>query len=226
MKKRAGKGLVLLFALCCTGCSSQRVSTSTFLSLQGLQQAIAPGSRISVIPNEQVPNPIFDIMVKEKLEGALMRRGFSLGKPVDTIYQLRYAYDLMGQTPSGRSSFFAFPGAQGFYVTGSNQSDSYFGAGLGFGTFVNDPTTVYMAKLRLRLSRPVAGTPGQEEILWVGEAVADTDSPDIRKMMNYLIAALFRYFMQDSGETKTIKLSGKDGEVLAIAEGASPPTAV
>lgn len=218
---------VLLFScLYCVSCSSaQPVHTSTFLSPAGLQGALPPDGRIGVVLNEQVPNPIFDKTVKDKLEKSLLRLGYVPVEPAQASHHLRYAYDLQGETNPMRRSLFTFPGAQAFYVTGSNNYDSYFGGGLGFGTFVNDPRTVYMAKLRLKLSRPLPGIAGQEEVLWVGEAAAQSDKPELRKMMDFLVAALFRYFMQDTLETKTIKLSGEDIDVRALTEEFSAGTA-
>lgn len=200
------------------GCMSQPVSVNAFLSpATAAAIAVNKDAGFAVIPNDRVPNPIFDRIVRDKIEYVLSQKSFKVSAPEEARYRIHYAYDLEGQSTS-RRGFFAFPGFQSMYVTGGSGYDSYVGGGLGFGTFLPSGYNVYSAKLRITVTRPrMQGAPGEEEVLWVGESVTETDSPDLRKMVNYLLAAVFRYFLQDSIESKTVKLSKKNDEIKSLS---------
>lgn len=213
----------LLILCCLSGCASQQVMTNTYLASSPVPEPVSAGAAFAVLPNTNVPNPIFDQTVREKIEFMLTDLGYQITEPSQADFLVHFAYDMQGDTRE-RQIVHTFPRFRGFSVRGANYYDPFWDDGLGYTTYTSDPYTVYIGKLRLQIDRRTnqAG-PAESNAVWVGEAFTESYDPDLRNMMNYLLAAEFRYFMKDTGRARTLSLN--DEGIVKTLRGISYPAA-
>lgn len=193
-------------------CARHEVMTNTFLAAPSLQEAAIPDAAFAVIPNTNVANPILDQTVKEKIEFMLESMGYQIAVPGQADYFLQYHYDMEAET-AVRHRF--LPRRRSFYDRGSRFNDPFRDSGFGYSTYTSEPYTLYLAKLRITASSKDAVT-GEQKVIWVGETLTKSLNPDLRNLIDYLIAASFRYFMKDTGRNKNVVLDEGNSAVEGL----------
>lgn len=214
--------VILFLALAASACARQQVMTNTYLAAPSASHTLQPASSFAVLPNMGVANPIFDQTVREKIEFILESMGYLTIPPEQADYFLHYNYDMTEQT-AVRRIYYPRSRWRGSFIRGSSLSDPYYYDRWGHTPYMEEPYTIYTGKLRVSVTRN-AGSGGAEEnnMLWVGESLAETYDPDMRGLINYLLAASFRYFMQDTGKSRSVSLDD-DQTVVKSLESISAP---
>ena len=211
--------LFLLFVLTClaSGCAAREVLTDAYLSDSFGPAKIPGGASFAVLPNEKVPNPILDGRLRGDIEKLLKHAGYSVDSPDRAHYLVRYAYDMEGMAVSNFRRL--PPYSHAFHVHGTRYFDPHLAAGLGFGTYVEETSTRYIAKLRITvLIGKDYHEKGEENVIWVGQTYAESLNPDLREMLDDLLAATFRYFGQDTGKVREVTIHPGDSYLKVLKE--------
>lgn len=208
-----GIALCLISAFLSSCATGPDVTASTYLAETVPFQRIPVGTSFYVAANGDVANPIFDKRVKEKIEVLLRGRGYELRSADEARYRITYAYDLEGMTKVRSRPLYsrAFPPYHRFSVWGSHYFDSHFGADLGYVVSVPETYARYLARLRVRVvdtqaEQAQVEAPAEENVIWVGEASVESEDPDLRETINYLLVAAFEYFGVDTHGTEEIRV--------------------
>ena len=196
---------LLFLSLFTAGCARQQTLISTYLADSLANGQLPAQASYAVIPNQNVPNPILDLRIKRKLEALLSHQDFRLAPETGADYWVTYSYGMEGHKGE-RSTLMGFPS---YYVTGSG--DDAVVSTLGYTTVINEPYTEYTSRLRLRVvEAELMRTDKRESVVWVAEAHASGSSPDLRSVLDYLLASCFYYFGKDTGETREIRFLEED----------------
>jgi hypothetical protein len=99
----------------------------------------------------------------------------------------------------------------GFYHGGR-----FHGWEFGYTTYVPYVDTVYRHWLRMKLLAGSAGAKS-DQVVWLGEATAGTNDPELREAVNYLLVACVEYLGVDTREWVTMKIRRDDPRILSIA---------
>jgi len=200
------------------GCARRVRLDAYALPGDGVSQFPA-GSSFSVSPNPGMPNPIFDRMVKEKIETALRASGFQVNE-TGASYELQYDYGIEGREET-RLSKVPGPFAGGRYrFVGGMGFDNW--DPLYYSTIVADTYPVYTAHLRLRvLKNGQTQAPQEARAVWVGETSTESDERNLRELIDYLIAASARSLGRDTRKPVDVTVP-EDDPVLKQLRGAAP----
>jgi hypothetical protein len=208
--------LVILLAL--TGCAANyRVVTNTYLDQStGLWP---PNASFAVVTNPSVPNPIFDREVKAKIEKLLRAKGYKVTSLAEADYQILFSYDISGRTETvSRHEYVTGPPIiQRFQVTGSNTYQTAVTAGYSYLTVVPETYTVYSSRFFIRvLDAKALQETKEEKVLWVGDTINESDTSDLRLLIDYLLVATFQYFGQNTGRNVEVTVPKNSPEVAAL----------
>lgn len=202
------------------GCA-RRVTADTYAVPQLAAQDFPTGGSFYVAPNENIPNPIFDRRIKEKIEMLLRLKGFSIEPAVAADFWLKYSYGMIGRE---EVQFRTIPHTRlwprDFYYTGGI-SPYYFDSHLYYSTVVADTYPVYTAQLRLQVFNGTGNadqTPKSSQALWVGEISTETENRELRKMVDYLLVAAMRFLGHDTREPEKIAVPEEDGLLKKLRE--------
>jgi len=165
---------------------------------------------VAADPNSH--NPIFTKEIKGKIERLLSDRGYSaLDEENMADYRLAFAF---GVTPRQVSGFQHYYGPGWFTYDGHGRH--YYGW---FGTYVPYSETYHDQWLTMRLSdtgRQEAALKGT--VIWVGEAVSSEYRADLRQTINYLLAAIFEYFGEDTKRQTALRIRQNDPRLTPIID--------
>jgi hypothetical protein len=203
------------------GCGASYSVGVNGYSSTGRSLQIPSRSSIQVVADSNVPNPILQREVIEKIETLLKEQGYDV-EADQPDYYLRFHYGI----DSGRAVTGVIPVWQsGFYY------DYSYGHGYRHGHITHVPYSevVYSRWLVLRLFDGEAyrasgdayrssgdAASKEAEPLWIGEiASAGTDS-DLRELINYMLVVGFEYFGQDTGRMISEVISRDDERVWLL----------
>ena len=176
-----------------------------------LNRPIKEKASIYVAEDPNSRNPIFDNEIKSKIEMLLKEHGYD---PVSDVghsdYLLTFQVGLdsrrvSGYTPLYRPYF-------GFY-------DRYWGDyHFGYYGYVPYIDTYYDQWLVIKVFAGESDTtPRSEKVIWIGEAMIDSDTADLRQVVNYLLVAGFEYFGKDTGRQIVLKIPPDDPRIIRIS---------
>lgn len=188
-------------------------TTSYMVHVNGFSehdQPIKKKASIYVAVDPNSGNPIFDNEIKGKIEMLLKQHGYV---PVADIehsdYRLAFKVGLdsrrvSGYTPLYRPYFDFYDRYWGDYHFG------YYG-------YVPYVDTYYDQWLVIKVFAPEPDTASQtEKIIWIGEAMIDTDTADLRQIVSYLLVAVFECFGQDTGRQMVLKIPPDDPRIMQM----------
>jgi hypothetical protein len=181
--------LLGLAVLCATGCTpTYQVYVDTFSELSA---PLAKDVPIGVATYPESPNPVFQNQIRVKVEKLLQNEGYNVVAPDKAAYRLSFR---VGTRPEEVLGYVPY---HGYYRGGGY---GWHRSGLGFGyTAVEPYVDVYFNQwLTMRLAQVGPGEPNEGKVVWVGQAVTETDEPDVRQGINYLLVACFQEFGIDT----------------------------
>jgi len=189
-------------------------TTSYMVHVNGfseLDQPIKEKASIYVAVDPNSRNPIFDNEIKTKIEMLLKEHGYDSASDVEhSDYRLTYKVGLdsrrvSGYTPIYRPYFGFYDGYWGDYHFGYYgyipYIDTYYDQWLVIKVFAGEHDTI----------------PRTEKVIWIGEAMIDLDTADLRQVVNYLLVAGFEYFGKDTGKQMVLKIPPDDPRIIRIS---------
>jgi len=213
---------VLAFAAVATaGCATRyHVTTSGYLDA-AKPAGIPAGASFSLVPNNDVPNPLFDDEVRAKIERALAARGHRIEPAFSADFLVRYRTDNTGNRilTTRPERMYGPSVVQRVYVSGSNQA---YNVVTQTDAIYNVPETLTVYTSRLFLEVVPRGAAEGTRPVWVGDSITESANPDLREVIDYLIAATFKYFGQNTGRNKEVTLGPKDPSLVPL-QGPPPP---
>jgi hypothetical protein len=212
--------LTVILVAAAAGCTpTYRVHVNTF------SQSPAPLGRNDAIylaadPNSQ--NPILAAHIATKMRIALLEQGYKVAeKPADAAYMLTFRTGMDSAQVLNYMPISPPYGGLGYYGRFGYPGHGYapwgWGWGFGYTTYVPYIETVYTNWLDTRLYPLHQNAAGGFQPVWIAEAVVGTDEPDLRKAVNYLLAAVMEYFATDTRAWRTVRLKGNDPRVAVLA---------
>lgn len=216
---------IMTAVLCAGSYGCSRLVTADTYALPGLTALdFEQGTTFYLPGNTNVPNPIFDKSVKGKIEAALVQNGFRVLQEGQAQYILDYEYEMSGHEEFRTRGTALDPWPRRYYFQGGA---GYAWAPMYFSTGITESYPVYVFKLRLRVKDPLNVRQGQKnQVVWVGETWTESQKPDFRSTIDYLILAAMRFFGRDTQKTENISIGKDDEQLKALktipAEGGIP----
>ena len=202
------------------GCAtSYYVQTNAYLDRSFQNSQLPAGAAFTVLSNQNAPNPIFDNEVKTKIETLLLSKGYRLASEGQSQYFITFNYDVSGKTKTEtRPDFVTRPElTHRVYVSGSNTYYDLISPGYSYVTYISETFTVYNARVFVKvLDAASLKKNDQERVAWVGDTINESQNPDLRESIDYLLVATFKFFGQDTGKNKEVVLSQDDKEVARL----------
>lgn len=197
-----------------SGCATTyRVKFNGYLDITQTNTPIPPGSSFFVISEKNVKNPIFENEIKSKIEGLLKQRGFNIGSFENADFFIDFVYSMSAGRVVTEIAPVYHSGGVGTVRTFSSSgrtSISYIDYP-GYTTYYPHKYTVYTSTLVMDvLDAGIYRASKGKKNIWIGEASNCSEYPDIREAINYLLAASFGYFGQDTHASVTTNISRDD----------------
>jgi hypothetical protein len=213
--------LTVILVAAAAGCTpTYRVHVNTF------SQSPVPLGRsdaIYVAADPNSLNPILATSIATRMRSALRERGYAVTENrADAAYMLTFRAGMDSaqvlnylpvNPPYGGPGYY---GRFGYYP-GYGYAPWGWGWGFGYTTYVPYIETIYKNWLDTRLYPLHKNAAGPPQPVWIAEAVVGTDEPDLRKAVNYLLAAVMEYFATDTRTWRTVRLKGNDPRVAEFA---------
>lgn len=211
-------GMALTAAIAClAGCTSgYQVHVNTFADPN---RPVPQGASVHVAEDPNAGNPILRRQIVSKINELLEGYGYT---PAGTTERANYlltfeigfnSNQVVDYTPVYRPYFYG-----GF---GGRFSHGGFGAT----TYVPYVDTIYVHWLRMKLYTKDGATLNQANVVWLGEALTGADNPELRQIVNYLLAACMEYFATDTGKWVTTTIKKDDPRIAGLAEAEPEPPA-
>ncbi|HOU37195.1 MAG TPA: DUF4136 domain-containing protein [Candidatus Omnitrophota bacterium] len=185
-----------------SGCaSSYRVRVNGYLDTSLERAAISPQSSFCVIENRSASNPIFESQIRSKIEQLLARKGFAI-KPCDSAdFHMGFTYALgAGQAVTDVRREYTL-GETGTVITHGPDGEVHTSTVLmpARTTYVPYQYTEHTAMLTLEVTDAAGVRVGKEgKKVWIGESSMTVRDPDRRDIVNYLLAAVFDHFAENT----------------------------
>jgi len=202
--------VLLSISICLGGCST--VYTVRVNGFSKLDQPIKEKASIYVAADPNSRNPIFDNEIKIRIESLLKERGYVPASDVKlSDYRLGFRTSMDSRRVSGYMPLY-HP-----FVSFHNRywADYHFG----YTSYVPYIDTYYEHWLVIKVfaSEPDAAEK-DEQVVWIGEAMAGTGVADLRGVVDYLLVAGFEYFGEDTGRQRILRIPPDDPRIIRISE--------
>jgi len=179
-----------------TGCAeSYSVYVNGFAKVA---ESIPSNAHIFVSTNPDSDNPLFDNEIKVKIVKLLASRGYQPTDNPANEYLVTFSFGVVPRLDEDVefiSTGFGFHGRHHFI--GSS------------GYYAPYVRTTWDQWLRVKVYRG-------DEVVWVGEAVTTKYYADIRRAVDYLVAAVFQYMGKDTGRQQVMTINAKDPRITVI----------
>jgi hypothetical protein len=198
--------LVGLAMFCAAGCTpTYQVYVNGYSELQTPPAREVP---IAVAANLNAPNPVLANQVAAKLERLLRNEGYNV-VPLDKAeYRVSFqlamrSQEILGYVPYRESYWGGYGWHRGGY-------------GFGYTGVAPYVDTYFDHWLTMRLSQTKPGEPAEGKVVWVGEAVTQTEHPDVRQAADYLLVACVQEFGVDTHGQVPISIRQDDVRIQDI----------
>ncbi|HOJ42892.1 MAG TPA: hypothetical protein PLW88_00160 [Syntrophorhabdaceae bacterium] len=181
---------------------------------------IEQGSNFHIIEDANSKNPLLEKEVMGKLDNMLKLKGYNTTDFEKAIIYLLYGYGIGHERTITSTMPVYTPGHTATITKTGPKGTSYSTVNIpGTTTYVPYTATVTDKWLSLKL---IDGEDyrkeGKSTVLWIGEATITGENNDIRNLMNYLIAGIYKYFGEDTGKTLSISIKEDDPVVKSIMQ--------
>ena len=102
------------------------------------------------------------------------------------------------------------------YVSGSNTYYNVISPGYTDVTYISETYTVYTARLFMKVLDANSLKSRNEKTVWVGDTINESQNPDLRESIDYLLIATFNFFGKDTGRNQEIELFSNDKEIVEL----------
>lgn len=202
-------------AACVAGCApSYRVHVNTFADPN---RPVTQGASVYVAADSNAANPILRRQIASKIDELLRGYGYN---PVETPDRANYSLTFEAGFSSNEVVDFApmYRPFGGFY---GGFGGRFSRGGFGYSTYVPYTDTIYVHWLRMKLYIKDGDRLNQASVVWLGEALTGADNPELRQIVNYLLAGAMEYFGADTREWVTVTIRKDDPRIQGLAE--EPP---
>jgi hypothetical protein len=195
-----------LVVLCAAGCT-----TSYRVYVNAYSQMGTPPARevpISVVTDPKAQNPVLSDQIKAKVERLLRNEGYNVA-PVD-----KAEYRLSFQLGMRTGEVIGYVPYREYYWGG--YGGWHRGYGFGYTAMAPYVDTYFDQWLTMRLAQAKPGDPNEGKVIWVGEAVTQTEQVDIRRAADYLLVADMQEFGLDTHGQAAITIREDDVRIQDI----------
>ncbi|HOV90051.1 MAG TPA: hypothetical protein PKW07_04985 [Syntrophorhabdaceae bacterium] len=213
------KILLALIVLFTQGCATYyTVKVNSYID-PSKPLAISPGTTLHIVEDANTKNPLLEKEFIGKLSNMLRLKGFDLTGYDKAKYFMLYGYGI-GHERTITSTMPLYTPGQTATVTRTGPKGTSYSTIYIPDTTKYVPTTITVTDKWLSL-KLVDGEDyrkeGKNTILWLGESSITGEDDDIRYLLNYLIAGLYRFFGENTGKTLNINIRENDLIVKDIA---------
>jgi hypothetical protein len=195
--------LLGLALLCATGCTpTYRVYFNGYSESSG---PLAKDAPIAVVTDPNARNPVLNSQIAVKIERLLKNEGYRV-VPLDQA-QYRVNFHLGMRT----GEVIGYMPYQEFYWGGHRWHGGY-----GFGYMAPYVDTYFDQRLSMRLTQATPGEPNEGKVVWVGEAMTQTEETDLRRAADYLLVACIQEFGLDTHGQQVIVIREDDPRIQDI----------
>jgi len=210
------KIFVLMILVLLEGCAVS-IQATGFLDRSVELSGLVPNALVTVQTNDGAPNPVLEAEIGHKIEKLLLLRGYRIVKPEQARYLLKFSYGMNPKLQHGTTTAYgpsqthviAVPDGKGGtkYIHVTTQGDMIM---------IPTVTEIFAKYLTLKVVDIDRVKEGQKEkTVWIGETAGADLSSDLRYDMDYLLAAAFACFGQDTGRQLTLSI-GCDNSDLQV----------
>jgi hypothetical protein len=200
--------LLGLAALCSAGCTtSYRVYVNAYSEVGTPPAKEVP---IAVVSDPRAHNPVLGDQIKAKIERLLRNEGYNVA-PVD-----KAEYRLSFQLGMRTGEVVGYVPYREHYWGGYGGWHRGYGYGFGYTTVTPYVDTYFDQWLTMRLAQARPGDPNEGKVVWVGEAVTQTEQGDIRRIVDYLLVADLQEFGLDTRGQAVITIREDDPRIQDI----------
>ncbi len=214
MKKFLLSFIMLLFlAGCAVG-----IQTTGFLDRSLEPSGLKQEALFTVQINEGAPNPILESEIRDKIEKLLLRRGYRLAKPDQARYLLQFSYGMNPKLQHGTTRVYGPSQTQVIEIPdGKGGTRNVNVTTPGDMVMVPTVTEIFAKHLTMKVLDLGSVQEGQKKkAVWIGETAGADLSSDLRYDMDYLLAAAFACFGQDTGRQLTISIGSDNADLQAL----------
>ncbi|MFA6216753.1 MAG: hypothetical protein WDL87_03770 [Candidatus Omnitrophota bacterium] len=211
------KKFILVMAACCllTGCATYyHVKVNGYLDSSWPQQHLRTGSSFCVLANKNARNPILETEIKSKIESLLIRQGYLIAAYEKADFYLSFMYTMSsGRVVSDFKPVF-YPAEVGTIRTYDSEGKPSVSTVTypGYTAYVPSRSTVYTSSLMLEvLDAGLLRNTKEEKKIWIGDVSYTGETADLRVVVNYLLAAVFGRFGENTG--KMVAVDIKESEL-------------
>ncbi len=165
---------------------------------------------IAVVSDPQAHNPVLGDQIKAKIERLLRSEGYNVA-PVD-----KAEYRLSFQLGMRTGEVVGYMPYREYYWGGYGGWHRGRGYGFGYTTAMPYVDTYFDQWLTMRLAQARPGDPNEGKVVWVGEAVTQTEQGDIRQIADYLLVADLQEFGLDTRGQAAITIREDDPRIQDI----------
>lgn len=202
--------ILLSVSICIGGCST--VYTVHVNGFSKLDEPIKENASFYVTADPNSRNPIFDNEIKAKIESLLKDQGYVPASDVKlSDYRLAFRTSMDSRRVSGYMPLYhPFVGFHNRYWGNYN---------FGYTSYVPYIDTYYDHWLVMKvIASGSDGAEKDEQVVWIGEAMAGTSVADLRGVVDYLLVAGFEYFGEDTGRQVILRIPPDDPRIIRISD--------
>jgi hypothetical protein len=202
-----------------TGCTqSYTVHVDAFAEPD---RPVTQGASIYVVADPNVGNPILRRQVAAKIGELLRGYGYGVAETREAAkYLLTFEMGLSSdQVVDYVPMYRPFGGFYGGYYGWRHGH-----MGFGYSTYVPYIDTVFVHWFRMKVLTKDGATINQANVIWLGEALLGSDSPDLRRAISYLLVACMDHFGQDTGRWITEIVRVDDPRIVGMEEESAEET--
>ncbi len=199
--------LLGLAVFCAAGCTP-----AYQVYVNGYSELGSPPARevpIAVITDPKARNPVLGDQIKAKIERLLRNEGYNVVAPPEAQYRLSFQLGMRTGEVIGYAPY------REFYWGGYGWRHG--GYGFGYTSMAPYIDTYFNQWLMMRLAQANPGDPNEGKVVWVGEAVMETEDPDVRRTADYLLVACLQEFGLDTRGQREITIREDDPRIQDIA---------
>ncbi len=200
--------LLAIFSIGFTGCTTgNRVYVNGFSEID---QPVRENATFTVAADANSPNPIMDDRIKNRIEQLLKYDGYYIA---DANGQFDYKLTFR----SGHSDYRTLEYEPFYHSRVGFYGGHHGGYSFGYTTYYPSYQLYQAQWLEMKLIAPAApGDSKTEKVLWVGEAITDTDGQDQRIVINYLLVGCLEYLGQETGKQKSLFINEDDPRITLL----------
>jgi hypothetical protein len=191
-----------------TGCSTgYRVYVNGFSEIE---QPVKENAAFTVAADVNSRNPIMDSRIKNRIEELLKYNGYSIADANG-----RFDYKLTFRT--GRQDYQTVEYEPFYHSYVGFYGGHHSGYGFGYTSYYPSYQLYEAQWLEMKLLAPAApGDSKAEKVIWVGEAITETNGQDQRIVIDYLLVGCLEYLGQETGKQKSLFIKEDDPRITML----------